>query len=60
MRERRPLQHLVVRKLTKLKMAVPGCRTAELQVLLRKTTEYVSYLELKVIVLRKILSLHEA
>ncbi|KAG6470935.1 hypothetical protein ZIOFF_072023 [Zingiber officinale] len=47
MRERRPLHHLVVRKLTKLKMVVPGCRTAELRVLLRKTTEYVSYLELK-------------
>ncbi|KAG6473300.1 hypothetical protein ZIOFF_067214 [Zingiber officinale] len=47
MRARRPPQHLVVRKLRKLKMVVPGCRTAELQVLLRKTTEYVSYLELK-------------
>ncbi|KAJ8504470.1 hypothetical protein OPV22_005356 [Ensete ventricosum] len=58
LRERKPLQHLVLRKLRKLKKVVPGCRSVGLQALLQRTADYISFLELKATVLKMILSHH--
>ncbi|URE03475.1 hypothetical protein MUK42_19417 [Musa troglodytarum] len=58
LRERKPLQHPVLRKLRKLKQVVPGCRSVGLQALLQRTANYISFLELKATVLKKILSHH--
>lgn len=60
LRERKPqLQCPVLKKLRKLKKIVPCCRNAVgLEGLLRRTAEYISFLELKVIVLKRILDLH--
>ncbi|WOL08603.1 hypothetical protein Cni_G17356 [Canna indica] len=57
--KKKPLQvHAVGKKLRRLKKVVPGCRDAGLEALLRRTAEYMLFLELKVIVLKKILDLH--
>lgn len=58
LRERKPLQHLELRKLRKLKKVVPGCRSVGLQALLQRTADYISFLKLKATVLKKILSHH--
>ncbi|URE17681.1 hypothetical protein MUK42_11835 [Musa troglodytarum] len=58
MREKKPLQCLVLKKLRKLKKIVPGCRDVGLEALLRRTADYISFLELKVIVLKRILDIH--
>ncbi|KAG6485869.1 hypothetical protein ZIOFF_054436 [Zingiber officinale] len=52
-----PLQHVVVlRKLRRLKKLVPGCCRSTaigLEELLRRTAQYISFLELKVILLKR-------
>ncbi|CAL9101403.1 unnamed protein product, partial [Musa textilis] len=60
LRERKPQpQCLVLKKLRKLKKIVPCCRNAVgLEGLLLRTAEYISFLELKMIVLKRILDLH--
>ncbi|RWW46951.1 hypothetical protein BHE74_00047111 [Ensete ventricosum] len=58
MREKKPLQCLVLKKLRKLKKVVPGCKDVGFEALLRRTADYISFLELKVIVLKRILDFH--
>ncbi|CAL9061812.1 unnamed protein product [Musa acuminata subsp. burmannicoides] len=60
MREKKPLQCLVLKKLRKLKKIVPGCRDVGLEALLRRTADYISFLELKVIVLKRIFDIHDS
>lgn len=54
-RKRRSFQFLVKRKLRELKKIVPSSPVhTDIDTLLRTTAEYICYLELKVVVLRKI------
>ncbi|KAF3339214.1 hypothetical protein FCM35_KLT16685 [Carex littledalei] len=54
-RKRRSFQFLVKRKLRDLKKIVPGSPVdMDIDTLLRTTAEYICYLELQVVVLRKI------
>lgn len=54
------VQPLVTRKLRKLKKIIPGCEEAGLEELLQRTAEYISFLELHVIILERISNLHGA
>jgi hypothetical protein len=54
-RKKKSFQFLVNRKLRELKKIVPGPQVdMDIDVLLRTTAEYICYLELQVVVLRKI------
>jgi hypothetical protein len=54
-RKKRSFQFLVNRKLKELKKIVPSSPVdTDIDVLLRTTAEYICYLELQVVVLRKI------
>lgn len=51
------VQAMVTRKLKKLKKIIPGCQEVELEELLQRTAEYIAFLELQVIILRRISNL---
>ncbi|URD93005.1 hypothetical protein MUK42_00522 [Musa troglodytarum] len=48
------VQTMVTRKLKKLKKIIPGCQEVKLEELLQRTAEYIAFLELQVLVLRRI------
>uniref|UniRef100_A0A0E0M1G3 BHLH domain-containing protein n=1 Tax=Oryza punctata TaxID=4537 RepID=A0A0E0M1G3_ORYPU len=57
---RKPLQHMVQRRLRELKKIVPDAHEGDVDVLLRQTAEYICILELKVAVLRKLAAIYGA
>lgn len=57
---RKPLQHMVQRRLRELKKIVPDAHEDNVDVLLRQTAEYICILELKVAVLRKLAAIYGA
>ncbi|KQJ90311.1 hypothetical protein BRADI_4g30760v3 [Brachypodium distachyon] len=57
---RRPFQHMVLRRLRELKKIVPDAREADVNMLLRRTAEYICILELKVTALRRISVIYDA
>lgn len=57
MRGKNHVQAMVTRKLKKLKKIIPGCQGVELEELLQRTAEYIAFLELQVIILRRISNL---
>ncbi|KAJ1289761.1 hypothetical protein BS78_02G189000 [Paspalum vaginatum] len=54
MSRRPPFQHMALRRLRELKKIVPDAQDADVDVLLRRTAEYICVLELKVTVLRRL------
>ena len=59
-RTRRPFQHMVLRRLRELKKIVPDAQDADVDMLLRRTAEYICILELKVTVLRRLSAIYGA
>ncbi|RLM85958.1 uncharacterized protein C2845_PM04G12590 [Panicum miliaceum] len=55
---RRPFQHMVLRRLRELKKIVPDAQDADVDVLLRRTADYICILELKVTVLRRLSTIY--
>ncbi|OEL36083.1 hypothetical protein BAE44_0002898 [Dichanthelium oligosanthes] len=55
---RRPFQHMVLRRLRELKKIVPDARDADVDLLLRRTADYICILELKVTVLRRLSAIY--
>ncbi|RLN35174.1 uncharacterized protein C2845_PM03G35170 [Panicum miliaceum] len=54
----RPFQHVVLRRLRELKKIVPDARDADVDMLLRRTADYICILELKVTVLRRLSAIY--
>ena len=57
-RTTRPFQHIVLRRLRELKKIVPDAQDADVDMLLRRTAEYICILELKVTVLRRLSAIY--
>ncbi|XP_039792937.1 uncharacterized protein LOC120658853 [Panicum virgatum] len=57
-RTTRPFQHMVLRRLRELKKIVPDSQDADVDMLLRRTADYISILELKVTVLRRLSAIY--
>ncbi|KAF8695336.1 hypothetical protein HU200_037566 [Digitaria exilis] len=55
---RRPFQHVVLRRLRELKKIVPDAEDADVDMLLRRTADYICVLELKVTVLRRLSTIY--
>ncbi|CAL5088256.1 unnamed protein product [Urochloa decumbens] len=55
---RRPFQHMVLRRLRELKKIVPDAQDADVDMLLRRTADYICVLELKVTVLRRLSAIY--
>ncbi|KAG1364420.1 putative transcription factor bHLH148 [Cocos nucifera] len=52
--QKSPFQYLVRRKVRKLKKMVPGCQDDGVEAVLRKTAEYIAFLELQVTALKSL------
>ena len=57
-RTTRPFQHIVLRRLREMKKIVPDAQDADVDMLLRRTAEYICILELKVTVLRRLSAIY--
>ena len=57
-RRTRPFQHMVLRRLRELKKIVPDALDADVDMLLRRTADYICILELKVTVLRRLSAIY--
>ncbi|RCV11754.1 hypothetical protein SEVIR_2G220300v4 [Setaria viridis] len=55
---RRPFQHTVLRRLRELKKIVPDAQDADVDMLLRRTANYICILEFKVTVLRRLSAIY--
>ena len=55
---RRPFQHMARRRLRELKKIVPDAHDADVDVLLRRTADYICILELKLTVLRRVSAIY--
>ncbi|CAD6224929.1 unnamed protein product [Miscanthus lutarioriparius] len=55
---RRPFQHMALRRLRELKKIVPDAQDADVDVLLRRTADYICILELKLTVLRRVSAMY--
>jgi hypothetical protein len=55
---RRPFQHMALRRLRELKKIVPDAQDADVDVLLRRTADYIFILELKLTVLRRVSAMY--
>lgn len=55
---RRPFQHMALRRLRELKRIVPDAQDADVDVLLRRTADYICILELRLTVLRRVSAIY--
>lgn len=55
---RRPFQHMALRRLKELKKIVPDAQDVDVDVLLRRTADYICILELKLTVLRRVSAIY--